>query len=201
MKGGDSEKSGTPAESIMRRVSSRDFLFYMKEADMKKSTVFISIISLLLVTGVFAFAEMQGEEACPYCGMAQEKFGHTWMVIEYDGGEKEGFCSIHCAALDLALEIDKTPVKIEVGDYNSKKLIDAEKASWVIGGNKPGVMTRRAKWAFGNKNDAEAFVKENGGTLATFDESMKAAYEDMYADTKMIRDKRKMMRMKKMEQK
>ena len=32
-----------------------------------------------------------------------------------------------------------------------------------------------------------------------FDDAMKAAYEDMYSDTKMIRDKRKMMKMKKME--
>jgi len=200
MEGGDRERRRMSAESIMRRDLSGNFLFYAKEADMKKSIVFISVVSLLLVAGTFAFAEMQGE-ACPYCGMQQEKFGHTWMVIEYDGGQKDGFCSIHCAALDLALEIDKTPMKIEVGDYNSKKLIDAEKASWVIGGNKPGVMTKRAKWAFGDKNEAEAFIKENGGTLATFDESMKAAYEDMYADTKMIREKRKMMRMKKMEHK
>ena len=57
-------------------------------------------------------------------------------------------------------------------------------------------MSKRAKWAFGKRDDAELFVKENGGTLATFDEVMKAAYEDMYADMKIIRDKRKMMKMK-----
>jgi hypothetical protein len=39
-----------------------------------------------------------------------------------------------------------------------------------------------------------AFVKENGGTVTTFDEAMKAAYEDMYQDTKMVREKRKMKR-------
>ena len=58
---------------------------------------------------------------------------------------------------------------------------------------------QEAKWAFKNKADAEKFIMLNGGTLATFDEAMKAAYESMYADTKMIRDKRKKMReMKKM---
>jgi hypothetical protein len=36
---------------------------------------------------------------------------------------------------------------------------------------------------------------------ATFDEAMKAAYEDMYTDTKMIREKRKMMKQKMMEHK
>jgi hypothetical protein len=166
---------------------------------MKRSAVILIIISLLLCVSSFAFAEMHGKEACPYCGMEHEKFGHSWMVVEYDDGKKAGFCSIHCAAMDLATNIDKTPVKIEVGDYKTKKLIDAEKASWVIGGSKSGVMTKRAKWAFENKNDAEAFMKENGGASATLDEAMKAAYEDMYSDTKMIRDKRKMMKMKKME--
>ena len=38
---------------------------------------------------------------------------------------------------------------------------------------------------------AESFSKENEGKLASFDDAMKAAYEDMYADTKMIREKRK----------
>ena len=35
----------------------------------------------------------------------------------------------------------------------------------------------------------------NGGSLATFDDAIKAAYEDMYADTKMIRERRKMKKM------
>jgi nitrous oxide reductase accessory protein NosL len=82
-----------------------------------------------------------------------------------------------------------------VGDYGTKKLIDAEKASWVIGGNKMGVMTKRAKWAFEKKEDAEKFVKENGGKISSFDDAMKATYEDMYADTKMIRERRKMKKM------
>jgi nitrous oxide reductase accessory protein NosL len=66
----------------------------------------------------------------------------------------------------------------------------------VIGGDKMGVMTARAKWAFANKADAEAFIKANKGTLGSFDDAIKAAYEDMYKDTKMIRERRKMMKMK-----
>ncbi len=38
-----------------------------------------------------------------------------------------------------------------VADYGTKKLIDAEKAIWVVGGSVQGVMTRNAKWAFENK--------------------------------------------------
>ncbi|MBU1232323.1 MAG: nitrous oxide reductase accessory protein NosL, partial [Proteobacteria bacterium] len=76
----------------------------------------------------------------------------------------------------------------------TKKLIDAESAFWVIDGNKMGVMTTRAKWAFATKESAEAYIQTNGGTLAGFDEVMEATYEDMYKDTKMIREKRKMKR-------
>ena len=101
------------------------------------------------------------------------------MVIEYDDGTSLGACSLHCAALDLANNIDKTQKFIGVGDYNSKKLIDAEKAFWVVGGAKPGVMTGNPKWAFETKLAAEKFMKENGGVPANFDEAMAAAYTDM----------------------
>lgn len=133
--------------------------------------------------------------------MMKAKFGHSWMVIDYDDGSKTEACSVHCAAMDLALNIDKTPKAIMVGDYNSKKLIDAEKAHWVIGGDKMGVMTMRAKWAFETKDGADKFISEHGGKPATFDDAVKAAFEDMYDDTKMIRKKRKMMKMKRMEHK
>lgn len=160
---------------------------------MKKGLLFI-VASLVLSIAGFAFAheDVKNAPACKYCGMDREKFAHSRTLVTYDDGTQFGACSIHCMAVDLAVNIDKTPTKIEVGDYNSKELIDAEKAFWVLGGSKPGVMTKQAKWAFAKKEEADAFIKENGGTPATFDEAMKAAYESMYADTKMIREKRKM---------
>ena len=68
---------------------------------------------------------------------------------------------------------------------------------WVIGGNKMGVMTKRAKWAFADETAAQSFIAQNGGNLAGFEEAIKATFEDMYQDTKMIREKRKMKKMKK----
>ena len=142
--------------------------------------------------------DMQKHPNCPYCGMDRQKFAHSRMLVQYDDGSAFGACSLHCAAVDLALRLDKNPASILVADYNTKKLIDADKAAWVMGGNKPGVMTKRAKWAFADPKDAQAYMQENQGQSATFDEVMKAAYEDMYADTKMIREKRA--RMKQMQQ-
>ena len=133
--------------------------------------------------------------------MDRLQFAHSRVQIVYDDGTTQGTCSLHCAAIDLALNIDKTPKVIYVGDFGIKKLVDAEKAFWVIGGNKMGVMTQRAKWAFDQKKDADMFMKDNGGAQASFEEAMKAVYEDMYLDTKMIRERRKMRKMKTMEHK
>ncbi|MGZ3558639.1 MAG: nitrous oxide reductase accessory protein NosL [Thermodesulfobacteriota bacterium] len=169
---------------------------------MKKdlSLMLVSIFVLLIGSFILAYAQedIQKHPSCKYCGMDRKQFVHTRILIEYDDASTVGTCSIHCAAIDLALNIDKTPKAVRVGDYNSKALINAENAFWVIGGNKMGVMTKKAKWAFDKKEVAEKFIKENGGENAAFDVAMKTAYEDMYTDTKMIRERRKM---KKMEQK
>ena len=164
---------------------------------MKKGRLlFVLVTCLLLVAGAaLAQEDVHKSPSCAYCGMDRAKFAHSRMFVTYDDGSTFGACSIHCLAIDLAVHIDKTPATIQVGDYASKELIDAEQAFWVIGGKQPGVMSREAKWAFADKQAAERFVAEHGGRLATFDEAMKAAYESMYADTSMIRERRKMKRM------
>lgn len=63
----------------------------------------------------------------------------------------------------------------------------------MIGGSKLGVMTIKAKWAFETRQGADNFMEEFGGKNATFDEAVKASFEDMYEDIKMIRKKRKLM--------
>ena len=164
---------------------------------MKKLVFFVAMILLCLSITALGLAQedIKKHPSCKYCGMDREKFSYSRVYLEFDDGSSEGMCSLHCAAIDLAIQIDKTPKTIWVGDYTMKKLIGVETAFWVIGGNKMGVMTKRAKWAFEKKEDADKFIKENGGGMATFEGAMKAAYEDMYTDTKMIRERRKMKKM------
>jgi nitrous oxide reductase accessory protein NosL len=156
------------------------------------------LAALLLVAG--AALAMQhgmahgGARNCMYCGMDLAKFAHSRMTIAYDDGSAIETCSLHCAAVDLAINIDKTPASISVGDMDTREAIDAETASWVIGGSKMGVMTANAKWAFLTGDAADSFVGKFGGRRATFDEAVEQAYLDMYRDTKTIREKRKMMR-------
>jgi copper chaperone NosL len=168
---------------------------------MRKALVMVAVAVLVPLAAVLAQQDdIKQTASCKYCGMDREKFSHSRMVIEYDDGTVLGTCSLHCAVVDMALMIDNAPAAIKVGDFGTRKLIDAEKAFWVVGGNKPGVMSKRAKWAFEKQADAEAFIKANGGTPASFEEAVKLAYEDMYQDTKMIREKRKMKRMQQMKE-
>ena len=130
--------------------------------------------------------------SCQQCSMDRGKFSHSRMLIEYADGSQAATCSLHCTAVELSRTIDKMPVMLSVADYDSKELIDADKAVWVMGGSKKGVMTGQAKWAFVSRESAEGFIKANGGSIVSFDEAIKAAYDDMYQDTKMIREFRKM---------
>lgn len=165
---------------------------------MKRVSIMLTVMLCLMFYAVPAFAQPKEDihlhKSCKYCGMDRGIFAFSRMLIEYDDQTSVAVCSIHCAAVDLAGNIDKSPKSIKAGEFNTKELIDAEKAYWIIGGSRPGVMSKRGKWAFAKKEDAESFMKSNGGVLADFETAMKAAYEDMYTDTKMIRDKRKMKR-------
>lgn len=152
-------------------------------------------------SAVVTSAEKDAAESscCKYCGMSLAKLAHSRVCMTYDDGISARVCSLHCAAIEMLISLDKEARTIMVGDYNSKKLIDAGRAYWVIGGSEKGVMTTRAKWAFKKKKDAGKFVKEYGGKLGTFDDALKATFEDMYPDDiEMIREKRKMMKTRQM---
>ncbi|NIP28899.1 MAG: NosL family protein [Phycisphaerae bacterium] len=161
-----------------------------------KRTLYIIAVFILCTAAVALamshMADVKAHSSCKYCGMDRHKFAHSRMLIKYDDGTEVGTCSIHCAALDLALNIDKSPADIMVGDFNDKSLINAEEATWVLGGDKKGVMTSRAKWAFADGGSAEKFANEHGGEIVDFDLVMSATYSDMYKDTKMIRKMRAM---------
>jgi copper chaperone NosL len=163
-----------------------------------KKLAYIVVGFILAASGLgWAQEDVSKHPNCTYCGMDRAKFAHSRVLIEYDDGSTFGACSLHCAAIDMAVNIQKAPESILVGDYSNKKLINAESAIWVIGGDIAGVMTKRAKWAFEHLADANTFIKNHGGYLASFEQAIKTSYEDMYHDTRMIHEKRKMKRMEK----
>ena len=119
-----------------------------------------------------------------------QQYAKTRMLVEYDGLPPQATCSLHCAAIELAFATNRRPKSIQVGDVATMEMINVEKAHWVIGGNKPGVMTKTGTWAFNQRKDAETFVQENGGKIGDFAEALDAVYEDIKSNIKNISQKR-----------
>ena len=139
----------------------------------------ILCVSLLVMVAlpVFAQDDIAKHRDCKHCGMDRKAFGYSRMLVEYKDGGKVGTCSLHCIVTELNGKNGEV-ISIKVADRDTRKLIDAEKAVWVIGGNKRGVMTLRAKWAFASKAAALRFVDANGGKIAAWSDALAAAQED-----------------------
>lgn len=123
-------------------------------------------------------ADVKLHNDCAHCGMSRGKFAYSRMLVTYADGKTVGVCSIHCAAVELKSNRGRGVKSVQVGDYHSKVLIDAEKAFWVVGGDQRGVMTKTPKWAFGEKKAAEAFMAKHGGKPVTYREALNLAEQD-----------------------
>ena len=139
-----------------------------------------AMIYFLTLTGVSSFASENVEtpRECKQCGMDRVAFAHGRMVIEYADGTTVGTCSLNCAAVEMKNNKGKKVRSLMVADYNTKKLIEVRKATWVIGGNKSGIMTEIPKWAFAKREDAQKFVKASGGRITDFDEALNLALRE-----------------------
>jgi nitrous oxide reductase accessory protein NosL len=139
-------------------------------------TFWISAVLLLSCVAISMAADkVEAPAECQQCGMSRSGFSYSRMVVTYADGSSSGTCSLNCVVTDVKKANGKKAVSYQVADYTTRKLTDAKTATWVIGGNKSGVMTQIPKWAFARKKDADAFIRNNGGTLTTFEEAIKAA--------------------------
>ena len=159
---------------------------------MKKYLTAAAAVLILSFASVLSAGEdIRDHETCKYCNMDRQAFAHSRMLINYTDGTSVGTCSLHCTTRELTANLSKVPCRIAVGDYNTKKMINAAEAHWVIGGDRPGVMSERGKWAFAKKAEADDFIHGHGGKLAAFDEALQAAYYDLYASVKATLDRAK----------
>jgi copper chaperone NosL len=142
---------------------------------------------------------------CPYCGMDRRQFHHSRMLVHYSDDVADGVCSLHCTAISLAINIDRDPKTIWVGDNAAsaqlKPLVEVDKAFFLIGSSIPGVMTAHSKVAYADRSAALAAQKSHGGELADFDGALLAAYTDMAKDVARIRKNRTERRKRAMEHK
>ncbi len=120
--------------------------------------------------------EGKNKAYCPTCGMTLPMFYKTNHAATHEGKVRQ-YCSIHCLVQEKDLK--KMDLKdIKVVDTKSLKFVDAATAHYVIGSSKKGTMTMVSKYAFAVKAKAEAFAKENGGTVAGFKEAWAASKKD-----------------------
>jgi nitrous oxide reductase accessory protein NosL len=135
---------------------------------------------------------------CPYCGMDRTEYHHSRMLVHYADDLPDPTCSLHCAALSLSINVDRGPKAIYVADNAASgaplPLIHVERATFLIGSDAKGVMTRRSKVAYGSAEAATAARGAHGGETGGFDQALLAAYTDMAEDVKVIRKKREELR-------
>ena len=131
---------------------------------------------------------------CPYCGMDRKEYQATRMLVQYSDDLPDPTCSLHCAAVSLSINVDRGPKAIYVADNAASAspppLIAVDGATFLVGSDMKGVMTKRSKVAYGSADAAQAAQKGHGGELVDFDKALLAAYTDMAEDVKMIRMKR-----------
>ena len=150
---------------------------------MMKLRFIVSVLTFILFCmagGVtFAQSDIEDHRSCAHCGMDRKAYGYSRMLVQYGDGAVVGVCSLHCAIVELDANQGRTVKTLFVADRDTRTLIDAEKAIWVMGGKKRGVMTQLPKWAFQTKTDAEAFIKANGGKIVSLEEALTAAREEL----------------------
>jgi len=130
---------------------------------------------------------------CPYCGMMRMMFSQTRHLIVYEDDTVDGTCSLHCAAISLAINMDRVPKTIYAGDAGAegkmKPLADSAEMTYVIDPDKPGTMTAVSKYAYADAAKAKAAAGPNA-KLVDFDAALIDAYTGMAADTIRIRKRR-----------
>jgi nitrous oxide reductase accessory protein NosL len=137
---------------------------------------------------------------CPYCGMSRKMWNHSRHLIHYGDDLVDPTCSLHCAAISLSLNLDRTPKAIYAADFGAdtkiKPLVNVDQATYLVGSNLKGTMTATSKMAFASAESAKGVMGEKGGKIGDFGYALTEAYLSMAKDTMMIRKKRAMKRKK-----
>ncbi len=115
---------------------------------------------------------------CDNCGMDRNRFARTRYEFETSKGRFHT-CSLSCVVI-LSMKLGESPQKVKVAEYlRPERMLDAERAFYVIGSRAPGTMTRVSKLAFSDRAGAEDFIKRYGGRLSDFDEAFREAESEV----------------------
>lgn len=153
---------------------------------MKKWQIAAIAVSALLFAAVYGFGfatpkDLSQYPDCLNCGMSRKACTQTRMTVEYRDGTRRAECSLHCLLTDLLEMPGRQPKRMQVADYNDKKLCDAEKSWWVRYENEGECRGSKVMIAFRSEGGADEFVASFGGKKLSFDEALRLTYLDIQA--------------------
>jgi nitrous oxide reductase accessory protein NosL len=138
-----------------------------------KQKILATLIVLFLFVPVGAIAEKSsGRQSCDVCGMYIDQFHDTSTQLTLKNGKSLETCGVACM---LRLINDKGGPdafsSIVVRDWNTKAIIQAAEAIYVIGSRIiPDMMPNII--AFANREDAETFRTKEGGEILNFTQAL-----------------------------
>lgn len=158
---------------------------------MRNRFTLLLTVFFVVVLAVFAFAEKfdiehpiknpqkyTDKEKCDNCRMNRNQWARTRHEFHTSKGTFHT-CSIHCVAA-LSSKLKEKPGSVKVAEYlHPEKMLEAEKAFYVIGSTAPGTMTSKSKIAFSSKEDADKFTAKCGGIVSGFDGALAEAKKEL----------------------
>jgi nitrous oxide reductase accessory protein NosL len=137
-----------------------------------KLWLLVVLLQLFLVSGWVAAEE---RATCRVCGMYIDQYQKSAAELVYKDGKKEYTCGVACMLREIEDAGGISEFKsVQVHDWVSGKLVDAETATYVLGSKIiPDMVPNYI--AFANRDEAEAFVAKEGGEVIDFN----IAYQDV----------------------
>lgn len=148
-------------------------------------------VIFIMIFAVVAFAEKfdiehpiknpqkyTDKEKCDNCRMNRNQWARTRHEFNTSKGTFHT-CSIHCVAA-LSGKMKENPLNVKVAEYlNPEKMLEADKALYVIASTAPGTMTSKSKIAFSSKEDADKFAVKYGGRVSDFGGALSEAKKEL----------------------
>lgn len=139
-----------------------------------RNILLVCVLGLLIVPP--AIANEGKRDECVICGMWIDQYMKTRHMVILKNGNMHSFCSFACAVKYYDGHKDNIK-EFKAADFQTEKLIDAQKAYYLEGSSVPGVMSFTSRIAFEEKAEAEKLRKKMGGSIINFQQAFKNQLE------------------------
>jgi hypothetical protein len=138
---------------------------------MKKAFIFLGIAAVILI-GIGPVHAEGNTHSCKVCGMYIESFKDTSAVLDYKDGRHAETCGVACMLRLINDEGGPDAFSsIKVHGWHTKQLVDADKATYVIGSRVVPDMIPNII-AFADREGAEQFRTAESGALLSFTQAL-----------------------------